>query len=61
MKAIPLLRVNFGRVYVEIAEPIFMKKYLKDYEMLKLNTEKDNIKIDSISTKLGYDIIYKLN
>lgn len=30
VKAIPLLKVNFGRVYVEISEPIFLNSYLKN-------------------------------
>jgi len=29
IKAIPLLRVNFGRVYVEISDPIFLNTYIK--------------------------------
>ena len=28
VKAIPLLKKNFGRVYVEISEPMFMNSYI---------------------------------
>jgi hypothetical protein len=36
IKAYPLLKVNFGRVYVEICDPISVKKYIDGVGIKKL-------------------------
>ena len=59
VKAIPLLKTNFGRVYVEISEPMFLNSYIrnKKLEMEKLQVQQPL----SLSEQLGNEIIYKLN
>jgi len=54
VKAIPLLKVNFGRVYVEISDPIFLTNYLKTQkELQQLSKDQGLVKPLSISRQLG--------
>lgn len=54
IKAIPLLKVNFGRVYVEISDPIFLSDYLKSYkENQKYQSIQNTPKPGDISKQLG--------
>lgn len=60
VKAIPLLRVNFGRVYVEICEPIFMRNFT-DGMRLKLGIEKITMAQKKIVVEtLGQTVIQKM-
>lgn len=57
IKAYPLLSVNFGRVYVEICDPISVRGYIEGIGKKNL----ENLKSRELSVEvLGREIIYKM-
>ena len=57
IKAYPLLKVNFGRVYVELCDPISVKQYINGLD--KKNLQSPKYRQDAVQI-LGKQIIYKM-
>lgn len=61
VKAIKLLKVNYGRVYIEFCEPIMLNKYVRDLVTPTFNPIKRKEQRKELVERLGYDIIYSLS
>lgn len=57
IKAYPLLKVNFGRVYVELCDPISVRTYINGLD--KKNLQSPQFRQQAVQT-LGKQIIYKM-
>ena len=65
LKGANVLAKNFGRVYVEIGQPISMKKYTEDFVEKQSGTKVDvlSTKVDrlGVTKSLGYEVVHQLN
>lgn len=75
VKAIKILNMNFGRIYVEIGDPISVQKFEEEFSkknQLVANSQKVALSDNEadfktfeyrkkINTALGYEIIYQMN
>lgn len=60
IKTYKLLKTNFGRVYVEFAEPIYVKEYIKKQLTSTFNPYKNKPQRKELVNSLGYQIVNKL-
>ena len=76
VKALKIMNMNFGRIYVEIGDPISVQKYEEGFskkKQLPSNLNEGTLPLAAqsdfnnpeyrkrINTALGYDIIYQMN
>lgn len=59
IKSHKLLRKRYGRVYVNIGEPIFLKPYLASQE--KSFSDMTIVERQSLYRKIGYEIVLRIN
>lgn len=54
------MKTNFGRVYVEFSDPIFLKDYIKKQTTTTFNPIKNIKDRKKFVNDLGYHIVHKL-
>lgn len=54
------MKTNFGRVYVEFSDPIFLKDYIKKQTTTTFNPIKNIADRKKFVNDLGYHIVHKL-
>lgn len=61
IKAAKLLRVNYGRVYIEFCEPIMLQNYVKDQITAEFNPYKRREQRRELTQRLGTHIVNRLS
>lgn len=65
VKAANVLKMNFGRIFVDISDPIALDKYVEQYKGDLQGRLEDNFKEPqqrlALVKDLGYEIVYRLN